>query len=119
MVTERSAPELLEPTVVVVVAELLEVEGSFVEEDAFAVLVMTLPFGVLEFTLTTNVKEELASSAMLGVVQLTVPVPPTDGVEHVQPAAPLKETNVVFVGVASENVTLVAGAGPPLVTTIE
>lgn len=118
MATERSAPELAEPTVVVAVAELLEVEGSFVEEDTLAVFVMTLPLGVTGFTFTTNVKDELASSAMLGSAQLTGPVPPTDGIEQVQPGAPLKETNVVFDGVASENVTLVAVVGPPFATTI-
>lgn len=78
------------PTVVVAAAELLAVEGSVVEEDTFAVLVMTVPFGVPGFTFTTSVNEALASSATLGLVQLTVPVPPTDGVEQVQPAAAVK-----------------------------
>ena len=39
---------------------------------------------------TTRVNEALASSATLGLLQLTVPVPPTDGVEQVQPAEAVK-----------------------------
>jgi len=38
-------------------------------------------------------------------------------VEQVQPAAPVIETNVVFVGVASVKVAAVAAAAPVLVTT--
>src|SRR3990170_1966830 len=123
-VSEAFVPTIVQsadvsPTVVVVVAELLVLEGSAVDEVTFAVLVMMVPFGVAAFTFTTRVNEALASSARLGLLQLTAPVPPTEGVEQLQPAAVVRDTNVVLVGVVSESDALVAVAGPPLVTPIE
>jgi hypothetical protein len=47
---------------------------------------------------------------------LTVPVAPTAGVEQVHAAGLTRETKVVFVGIASVNVTVVAVAGPLFVS---
>ena len=47
-------------------------------------------------------------------VQVAVPVPPTGGVVHVQPAGAASETNVVFAGTLSVSETLVAALGPAL-----
>ena len=51
-------------------------------------------------------------------LQVTVPVPPTPGVEHDQPVAVI-ETNVVLVGTASVSVGLAAASGPLFLTVIE
>src|SRR3990170_3282228 len=104
------------PTVVVVVAELLVLEGSAVDEVTFAVLVMMVPFGVAAFTFTTRVNEALALLATLGLVQVTVPVPPTDGVEQVQLAAAVRDTNVVLGGTTSLKLAALAASGPELCT---
>jgi hypothetical protein len=103
--------------VVDAVAELLPVEVS-AADDAVAVLVMIVPFVAAGLTVTTKVNEALAPEATLGFVQLTVPVPPTDGVEHAQPGAGMKETNVVFVGTTSLRLTVLAAGDPVLRTVI-
>jgi hypothetical protein len=57
--------------------------------------------------------------ARVGPEQMTAPVPPTTGVVgHVQPPVALTETNVVFAGVESLRVGLVAGSCPLLATVI-
>jgi hypothetical protein len=46
------------------------------------------------------------------------PVPPEAGVVHDQPAGEASDTNVVFAGVVSLNVTVAASLGPAFVTAI-
>src|SRR5438067_5170798 len=111
LVTDRSARAM---TVVVAVAELLPGHGSSVSLVTVAVLLSVVPFGVLAFTITTSRNVAFAPVPNMEIVQLTVPVPPTAGVEQ-RKAGPLvcaKETNVVFAGVASVSETLTAALGP-------
>jgi len=107
------------PTVVVAVAVLFAVLGSLDVAAIVDEFVMTVVFGVPALTLTTRVNEALAPAARLAMVQLTVPVPPTAGVEHDQPAAKVSDTNVVLVGTTSLSVRLVAPDGPEFETLIE
>src|SRR5438105_89340 len=102
-VTERSAPALT--TVVVTVAELFPGTLSVVLLDVVAVLLSVVPFGVLALTLTTSLNVAFAPAPNMEIVQLTVPVPPTAGVEQVKagPLVCVKERNVVFAGIASVN----------------
>jgi hypothetical protein len=106
----------LSVTVVVATAELFPVFGSVVELETVAVLVITVPFPAHQFTLTTIVKIADPLAARLDAEQLIVPVPPTDGVEQVQPAAGEIDWKVVFVGVGSLSCGLVAAFGPLFVT---
>jgi hypothetical protein len=107
------------PTVVVAVAVLFAMLGSVDVAVIVAVFVMTVVLGVPALTLTTRVNEALAPAARLAMVQVTVPVPPTAGVEHDQPAARVNDTNVVLGGTASLSATLVAPDGPEFETPIE
>src|SRR3954454_3857582 len=61
----------------------------------------------------------VAPLATLGFVHEYVPPAPTAGAVHVHPDGWVSETNVVFVGSTSDTRTVVAVAGPPLVTVIE
>src|SRR5262245_53486403 len=88
------------PTVVVAVV-LLAALGSMDVGPTDAVFVMTVAFAVPALTLTTRVNEALAPEARLARVQLTVPVAPTAGVEHDQPAAEVSDTNMVLFGTTS------------------
>jgi hypothetical protein len=116
-VIRRSAPT--PPLAVVVsVSELLPPLGSS-GELAVAVLEMMVPPAVPAFTFTRRVITTLEPVASVGPEQVTAPVPPTTGVVgHVQPPVALTETNVVFAGVESLSVGLVAGSGPLLATVI-
>jgi hypothetical protein len=115
LVTERSA--LAAPTVVVVVPLSLPGFGSVVEEEAVAVLVITVP-GVTEGpTFTVSVKAVLPGTSE-AMVQDTVPAAPAAGVAHDQPAGVGSETNVVPAGRVSLSDTEAALLGPPLVTVI-
>src|SRR6266850_2265206 len=99
LVTERSARVM---TVVVAVAVLLSV----------------VPFGVLALALTTSLNVAVAPAPNIEIAQLTVPVPPTDGVEQLK-AGPLscaKDRNVVLAGIASVNDALTASLGPRLLS---
>ena len=58
------------------------------------------------------------ASASESIVHVTVPVPPTAGVLQPQPAAAVRETNVVLAGSASDTATVVASAAVRLVTPI-
>ena len=82
LVPTTFAPAL---TAVVSVSLSSPVFGSAVVDDTIAVLLMTVPFGVPGATCTTSVKTALPR-AMFGFVHVTVPVAPTPGVTHVQPA---------------------------------
>jgi hypothetical protein len=105
-------------TVVNAVDVLLPGFGSVVVVVALAVLEITAPAAPgLMWTVIENVAEPGASEA---IVQLTVPVPPTEGFvqENVEPVVCDSETNVVFAGTASLSATLDALDGPLFVTVI-
>jgi hypothetical protein len=64
---------------------------------ALAVSDKTVPPGVDPATFTTSVKTALLSGNVRMVHDID-PAAPTDGVEHVQPAAAVKDTKVVPAG---------------------
>ena len=105
-------------TVVVAVALLLPVLESAVVELTVAVLEIVLPSAVSGLTWTTMVKVAVAPLASEAVVQFTVPVEPTAGVVHVQPAGVAIDWNVVCDGNGSFMVTVAAAFGPALLTVI-
>src|SRR5271169_1188388 len=105
------------PTTVAAVAVLLVELGSLVDELAVEVSVITVPFAVPEFTLTTIEKVAAVLAAWLSVVQITFPVFPEPGPMQVQPAGAEMENRVVFAGMASTRVELSAALGPLLVIT--
>jgi hypothetical protein len=61
------------------------------------------------------VKLPVAPTPRLAIVQVMVPVPPTDGVVQLQPTGEESETNVVFAGTDSVKLTVVVVEGPLLV----
>src|SRR4051794_34146738 len=83
---------------------------------SLAVLVSVAPSGALPFTRTTRVKVALPPEASVASVPVTVPVPPTAGVEllNVGPVFCVKDTKVVLGGSASLSTTFWAAAGPVL-----
>jgi hypothetical protein len=96
---------------------LLLALGSAVEELMVAVSVITVPAGVPATTFTTTGKLAVPD-AKLGFVQVIVPALPTTGSAHPHPGGiGLKEKKVVFGGVTSVKLALVAVLGPALVTT--
>jgi hypothetical protein len=115
-IEHRSAATL---TLVVAAAVLLLESGSAVAEETVAVLVITVPLAVPAVTLTTSEIEPDVDAASVEVVHVCVPVPPTGSGGHVQPAAGVTETNVVFVGMTSLSETELAACGPSLRTVIE
>ncbi len=72
-------------TVVLAEAELLFRLGSYVSLDTPAVVLIIVPGGVPGFTLNVTEKLTLAPEARLKAVQLTMPVPPVDGVVQIHP----------------------------------
>jgi hypothetical protein len=99
-------------TSVLTVVELLAALGSLVAEDTEEVAAMVVPSAVAALTLTITLMFATEPAARLGFVQETLPVPPTAGVVHVQPAGTETAWNVVLAGVASRKVTVAAAAGP-------
>ena len=99
-------------TVSVAVAVLFAVFGSPAVGATDAVCVIVVPLATVVLTFTTYVNVAVALADKLAILHVGVPV-----VVQVQPAGPVRETNVVFAGSGSLNVTVVAEAGPPLVTT--
>ena len=98
------------------VALLLDRFGSDVAEVTLAVLLIAVPAAVPAVTLSTTVKVA-DPAAKVGLVQLMVPVPPTEGVVHDQAPGAVTDTKVVFGGVVSVRLTVVAVLGPALFTT--
>src|SRR5258706_356693 len=92
-------------TVVLADPVLLPELGSGVVLDAVAVLLMVEPLGTLAPTWTTMVKLGVAPAATVGLVKVTMPVPPIAGAVVVQPAGAVAETNVVPVGTVSARAT--------------
>ena len=115
LVTARSAEAF---TVAAVDWLLFAGVGSVVLDDAEAVFVIVVPFAIFAPTLKTSVNVADAPLASVPIVQLTDPVPPTDGFVHVKagPVFCVSETNVVPAGSVSLSVTLCASLGPLFVT---
>jgi hypothetical protein len=106
-VTDKSA-EL--PTKTLAEAVLLAQVGSLAVQETESVWVMVDPEAALLFTTTANVKFADVLAARLAIVQVRFPR------VHVHPAGPVRDCAVVFAGVVSVNVMVVAVAGPLLVT---
>ena len=66
------------------VAALFELVGSVTADDPMSVSVTAVPDVVPEFTFTTRLKLAVAFAAKEEIEQVTVPVPFTAGVVHVQ-----------------------------------
>jgi hypothetical protein len=99
------------PTTTLADALLLPVFGSLVTLDATdAVCVMVEPEVVPTFTFTTKVKFALALATRVAIVQVRVPT------LQVHPAGPVSDCAVVFAGVVSVRVIVLALAGPALAT---
>src|SRR5580658_56238 len=81
--------------------------------DEVAVIV---PAAIVGATFSTTIMSAAVPDAMLGSVQLTVPVAPTAGVVHVHPTGAETDANVVLLGVTSVKLAVVAAAGPLFVT---
>ena len=81
-------------------------------DEPMSVSVMVVPTGVAEGTFTIKVNAAVPPLASELMVQFTLPVPLTAGVVQLQPAGLVIDAKVVLVGTASENVTVVAVAGP-------
>jgi hypothetical protein len=94
---------------------LFEELGSLVVDEIVEVAVIGEVVTV-EARFTTTIMSADADAARLGSVHVTLPVAPTAGVVHVQPAGADIEAKVVLAGTASRNVTAAAAAGPLLVT---
>jgi hypothetical protein len=86
--------------------------GSLVVDATEAVSVMVVPDVTVVLTLTTNVK---VAVAFLAKVVPSVHVY-GDAVVQVQPAGPVRETNVVLAGNVSVTTGAAAVAGPALDT---
>src|SRR5438309_407498 len=85
LVAERSAAVL---TSVFSVSLLFPGQGSLVELATVTVFLIVVPLAVFAFTFTTSVNVAVLPEASVAVLQLTVPVPPTDGLLQVK-AGPL------------------------------
>jgi hypothetical protein len=88
-------------TVVLAVALLLAGFRSVVVVAAVAVFDRIVPKAVAGETLTVSGKTTLLPAARDAVKQLMLPVPPTAGVMHVQPAGGTIEEKVVPEGTVS------------------
>jgi hypothetical protein len=99
-------------TVAVLFARLL----SLMPELTESVSLMVVPLGVPTPTWTTSVKVESVFMAFDGKVQEIFPPDPTAGVTHVQVPGDVRETNVVFDGMASLKTRFKADCGPLLFT---
>ena len=97
----------------VVVAVLLEDVGSGTADPTVTEFVITVPGAVPAVTVKTKVNVEVALAAIDGLEQETVVAFTT----QVQPDGTVSDENVVFAGMVSTAVTVVAMAGPLLVTT--
>jgi hypothetical protein len=118
-VTERSAAAgggLA--TVVDAVDELLARLESAGDELTVAVLVITLPLGVLLATKTPIPNPALGVGASEAMVHVTVPPKPTVGVVQFHPAGEAMAWNVVFAGSTSVRTTFSALSLGSFVTEI-
>ena len=77
----------------------------------------TVPLAIDDSTVTTSVKTASPTPSD-GLEQEMVPVPPTAGVVHDQPAGDASDTNVVFAGSVSDSEADAASLGPALLTVM-
>jgi hypothetical protein len=99
------------------IALLLVVLGSEVKELTVAVSLIAVPAGVPAVTFRITGKLAVPA-AKLGFVQVIVPAFPAIGVVQDHPVGNgVSEKKVVFAGVVSVKVAVVAALGPLLVTT--
>ena len=123
LMTVEGDPELLmtrsadAATVVVAVAELSPGDPSLLADVIVAVLLSTLPDATLASTATVSVNTSLPT-LKLGLLQVMVPLLPTAGVVHDQPATLGNETKFVPAGSVSLHDADGAGLGPLLVAVI-
>src|SRR5438132_4191189 len=103
LVIDRSA---LVPTAMLDVALLFPGLGSAVAEPTVAVSVIRVPIGVFAFTFSVTTKVPLTPLLSVAILQLMFPAAPTAGFTHTHPGGVGSDTNVVFGGVASENVAV-------------
>lgn len=89
-----------EATTTFAVAELFPGLASVTLEETLAVSEITVPEGVVAFTLSWNVKVAVALAARVPVVAVIVPVPPIDGVLHDHPEAHVNAERVAYPGEA-------------------
>lgn len=87
----------------------------------FRLVVITVPLGVAGLTKKTILKTAVSlgadgRGAKLLLLQMIVPVPPTDGVVQAQPAGMLMDWNVVLAGVAIVKTVSSATSGQGFVT---
>jgi hypothetical protein len=101
--------------VVVAVPLLFPGTRSEVAAETVAVFVIMPLVPASTLTMSVNTAPPTASEA---VEQDTVPVDPTAGVVHDQPAGDVSDTNVVLAGSVSDNATVAALLGPALLTAI-
>src|SRR5258708_7639816 len=102
---------------VVLAVDVFGVAGSLVVEVTVAVLLIDEPFGVADDTVVVIVTVDVALAASVARVHVTVPVAPTAGVVHTQPAAVI-DWKRTAAGRASVNVSDCASLGPLLPMTI-
>ena len=100
------------------VAVLFAGFGSAVDDETVAVFDVGVVLTITGAKTTVNVADDDAASD--AIVQLIVPVPPTDGFVQVNdgPEFCVSLTNVVPAGTASVIVTAAAAAGPLFVTVM-
>jgi hypothetical protein len=102
-------------------ADVLDVLFAGVESVGlamFAVFVMVPVAPLAVFTTSWNVA--VAAAGRAAMLHVTVPVPPTAGMVHVNTGPPVcaEETKVVCAGTASVSTTLAASEGPLFATVI-
>src|SRR5207249_2167361 len=107
-----SSQEPLSTTVVFADAESLPGVGSVDALETALLPVSVDPFPAHPMTLTTMLRLAEALAARDAAAQETAPVPPTAGVEQLQPAGALIETKVVFRGVDVATWTFDVPPGP-------
>ena len=99
---------------VLITVLLLAELGSVLVDETEEVAVIGVAKTV-DAVFTTTMMFADALRARLGLVQVTLPVPPTAGVVQVQPAGAETEANVVLAGTGSRKLTPLAAPGPLLV----
>ena len=107
-------------TVTLLVAVLLPGVGSVVVDELTTTEPdITVLAAVPAPTATVRIKVLLPPLAMVVLsVQVTLPVPPTAGVVQIQVPTPVRETNVVKVGMACTQLGIAAPLGPLFETTM-
>jgi hypothetical protein len=92
--------------------------NSLVVLETVAVLVMPVPAGTPEFTWKTNVNCAVVLAGRVAIVQVELPVPPTDGFVQLNagPVTWVSDWNVELVATVTVNCTFAASFGPLFVT---